>query len=270
MYRLFINQMFKYELLPFLPNVRLFFSLDTFSNICYFETMTTTDKLLEITYENNTVSKKQANESSKELNNAIFTLSSLVEDIGESKEKICLREGLCYEEVISGNKDGAMHMTLFSLYGVTMLSFGNQIAEQQFINNIWINIVNIIMVTIFHCWFSATHVDVFKMQERIEKKGKISAIRLLTMRLFTTKKQWKMITDASAEANRYNKAQEAWEDYKQEVFYSDEFENALKIVNDNSPRKEIYRTNGGGLHSQLRPKYRSSVTESNLLEWIEK
>lgn len=227
--------------------------------------MDTYNALETVTDDINTSTKQRA-EAKAELNEAINTVAECVEDI--AKVRPTLKRGMNYESVLSDKWQLFAHLSLLISYFASGITIFTNLANGAFMSNITVNAFAFILVALLQFWFSATHVNVFNLQRKIEAKGKLSAFRLLSMRIFTTKRQWEKFSEANLEAQKYNEANNAWVHYQKEVTSGEKFKNAQKIINDNSPRREIYLNELGRVDCYWKESATKTVTEANIRKWI--
>lgn len=249
-----------------------FFTIDKRSSYCYYQNMTTTIDTLNKTSEDIIASKKKVSTSNLELNRAIQVIASSAEQIEKAVPKI---GNMGHYSSLTNRTNNWMMVLGMSLYTATLVFFMAQVNVQVkdnplviLLENIWMNILSILIVSCWQLWYQSTHVDTYKMVERIEEKGSLSRFKLITMRLFNTRKQWKRLTKASNDVQRYNEEVKAWNAYKSKIINSEENLKALETVNNSSPRRKIYFTQDGEVDWLWKRRATPSVTEANIRDWI--
>lgn len=251
------------------PTLKLrFFTIDNAFNYCYYQNMSTTIDTLTKTSEDINASKKKVSESALELNRAIQIIATSADRI----EKVMPERGkMDHYSSLTSRTNNWMMVFGMSLYTATLFFFMTQVTANPlatFLENIWMNIALVSSVSIWQLWYKSTHVDTYEMVENIEQKGSLSRFSVITMRLFNTRKQWKRLTEASNDVQRYNEEVKVWEAYKGEIINSEETLKAIETVNANSPRRKIYFTKDGEVDWVWKRYTTPSFTEANIRDWI--
>lgn len=232
--------------------------------------MMTNTMLSKVTKDSATLTN-QTEKSPDELNNAISFISSSVEELDRLRptRKTFLKKGLSYDGLLTDKVRDII--AIFVLLGYLIPSFAFFGLASDGNSN---QVSTMVLAGVFG---SAACVNVYlkvvgiradKLVETLEEKGKLNPIRSTLMRLLLTKAQWAKLNEATSEIVRYNNVVKAWKRQVKEVQFGEEFENALQIVNNNSPRKELYRNIYGGISSRDKNIHSASYVEADLREWM--
>lgn len=229
--------------------------------------MSITTNVLQKVSQDIDTTQEQADKATAEINQSINVIARAVDRMVEAEPE---RGKMDHYSSVSSKTSGRMIFLGMSLYGVTFTAILIQLAETSFatiLDNIWMNVALLSINFIWQLWYNSTHVDTYDMVETIEKKGSLSPIRVFTMRLFTTRNQWKALTRASRDVQRYNTEVKAWKVYQSEIINSEESQKALNTLNEHSPRRRIFFTKDGEVNWSWKPRSDRNVTRANLREW---
>lgn len=245
-------------------------ALDIRRSFTYCGRMDTNTLLSKVTKDSATLTN-QTEKSPDELNNAISFISSSVEELDRLRptRKNFLKKGLSYDGLLTdkvGNTIAILVLIGYMIAPCTAIGLAsgghlNQVSMMALAGAFGATVC-------VNAYLKVVGIRADKLVATLEEKGKLNPIRSTLMRLLLTKTQWAKLNEATSEMIRYNNAVKAWERHVNEVQFGEEFENALQILNNNSPRKELYRNIHGGISSRDKNIHSASYVEADLREWM--